>query len=288
MRVGIIGGSGLYQIEGLDHVETISVDTPFGKPSDDLVKGEMFDKEVVFLPRHGKGHRLTPTEVNARANIYALKMMQVEAILSFSAVGSLKPEIKPGDFVIIDQYVDRTNQARRQTFFGDGIVAHIQFAHPLCPQIREVLLQAGEDMGIDVKDGGTYINMEGPAFSTLAESLLYKSWNMDVIGMTQMNEARLAREAEICYATLATVTDYDCWHEAETGETVSVDAIIKVLTQNVERSKKIIRQAVRLLPQESDCSCKRALENSIVTPKEYWPAETKDKLGPIIQKYTNE
>lgn len=285
MRIGIIGGSGLYQIEGLQEVESVKVETPFGRPSNDLIKGRMFDKEVIFLPRHGVGHRLMPTEVNARANIYALKKLGVEAILSFSAVGSLKPEIKPGDFVIIDQYVDRTNQARPHSFFGNGIVAHIQFAHPLCPELRDILLQAGEDLDIAVKDGGTYVNMEGPAFSTLAESLLYKSWNMDVIGMTQMNEARLAREAEICYATLATVTDYDCWHEAETGETVSVDAIIKVLTENVERSKKIIRQAVKLLMPESDCTCRHALESSIVTPREYWPAETIEKLGPIIENY---
>lgn len=284
-KIGIIGGSGLYQIDGVENLKELTVDTPFGSPSDKLLKGELEGKQVVFLPRHGKGHRLTPTEVNNRANIYALKFLGVTSIISVSAVGSLRPDYKPLDIVIIDQFFDRTNQARKNTFFGDGIVAHIQFAQPLCQDLRTLLYDAGKASGVSMKMGGTYLNMEGPAFSTLAESETYRKWGMDVIGMTQMSEARLAREAEICYATLAMVTDYDCWYEAETGTTVSVELVIQNLMQNVENAKAVLKEAVKSFDPDAECSCSQALKNSIITSREMWPESTIKKLEPIIKKY---
>lgn len=284
-RIGIIGGSGLYNIEGLKTIEEIELDTPFGQPSDKFVLGELEGQEVIFLPRHGRGHRIMPTEVNNRANIYGMKLLDVAWIISVSTVGSFKKELKPLDIVVIDQFFDRTNQARPNTFFGNGIVAHIQFAKPLCPNLRKILFDAGKEIGASMKWGGTYLNMEGPAFSTLAESKTYQAWGMDVIGMTQMNEAKLAREAEICYATLAMVTDYDCWYEAETGMTVSVDVVIENLNKNASNAREIIKRAIHALPHEQDCDCPQALSNAIITDRSMWPAETIEKLKPLIKKY---
>ncbi len=284
-RIGIIGGSGLYQIEGLGKIREEKVETPFGSPSDVFIVGELYGREVVFLPRHGRGHRILPTEVNNRANIFAMKKLDVSWIISVSAVGSLKPELKPQDVVIVDQFFDRTNQARANTFFGNGIVAHIQFAQPLCNDLRKSLFNAGKKVAASVKFGGTYLNMEGPAFSTLAESQVFRSWGMDVIGMTQMSEARLAREAEISYATLAMVTDYDCWYEAETGTTVSVEMILENLHKNVATAKQIIVETVKALPKDSSCDCHQALANAFITDKSLWPNDTIEKLQPILKKY---
>jgi 5'-methylthioadenosine phosphorylase len=284
-RIGIIGGSGLYQMEGLTDIESVKLSTPFGDPSDEYITGMLAGHAVAFLPRHGRGHRILPTEVNNRANIYGMKMLGVERIISVSAVGSLKKELQPTDIVLIDQFFDRTTQARPNTFFGKGIVAHIQFAHPLCPHLRQVLLASGQAMGAPVKWGGTYVNMEGPAFSTLGESQVYRSWGMDVVGMTQMNEARLAREAEICYATMAMVTDYDCWYEAETGHTVSVEVVLQTLNQNVATAREMVRQTILSMPAERSCSCGQALAGAVLTERSAWPKETIDVLGPILQKY---
>jgi len=287
-RVGIIGGSGLYQIDGIENLDTVQVDTPFGQPSDQFITGTLEGRDVVFLARHGKGHTLSPTELNSRANIWALKKLGAESILAISAVGSLREDYEPTDMVIIDNFVDRTNQARSNTFFGNGIVAHIQFSHPLCETIREALIAAGKKvMQHKLKDGGTYLNMEGPQFSTLAESQLYRKWGMDVIGMTLMNEARLAREAEMCYAALCMVTDFDCWHAEQTGETVSVELVLHYLQQNSKNAKEIIRQTLPLLTAHNDCSCKNALQNSFLTQQELWPKKTIKSLGPIIEKYTS-
>ncbi len=282
---GIIGGSGLYQMEGLTERREIRMETPFGDPSDAFLMGRLEGRDVVFLPRHGRGHRILPTELNHRANIWALKKMGVAQIISVSAVGSFRPELQPTDIVIIDQYVDRTNAGRPATFFGEGIVAHVTFAQPMCEDLRKTLFAAGQEIAAPVKWGGTYVNIEGPAFSTLAESRLYKSWGMDVIGMTQMNEARLAREAEICYATLAMVTDYDCWWEAETGHTVSVELVIENLNKNIETTKTILRNALRRLPETQTCACRTALANAIMTDKALWPQNTVKKLEPLLQKY---
>lgn len=284
-RLGIIGGSGLYQIETLEILKEIDLDTPFGKPSDVFTLGKLFDQEIVFLPRHGRGHRLIPSQVNYRANIYGMKQLGVHWLLSVSAVGSLREDYHPMDLVVIDQFFDRTNQGRSNTFFGDGIVAHIPFAQPLCPDLRHAVFQAGQESGASMKWGGTYLNMEGPAFSTLAESQTYRRWGMDVIGMTQMSEARLAREAEICYVTLAMVTDFDCWHEAETGMTVSVKAIIEYLHKNAANAKEIIRRMVQRMPFHSQCTCQNALRGAIITDRSVWPQATIARLGPILEKY---
>lgn len=282
-KIGIIGGSGLYNIEGIKKVKKISLITPFGKPSDQYVTGLLEGKEVVFLPRHGVGHRISPSEINYRANIYGMKKLRVERIISVTACGSLKEEIKPLDFVILDQFVDRTNCAREMTFFRKGIVAHVMFAHPICKGLSESVYNAGLSLGLKMHKGGTYINMEGPAFSTLAESKLYRSWGMDIIGMTNMSEAKLAREAEICYATLACVTDYDCWYPQH--GTVSIDLIIENLNKNIENAKKIISNLVKNLPAERECGCKDALKYAIVTDKKLIPAKLKKDLGLIIGKY---
>ena len=282
MKVGIIGGSGLYDMEGLKEPKWVRVDTPFGKPSDEYLTAELSDREIVFLPRHGRGHKLLPSELNYRANIYGMKSLGVEYILSVSAVGSLKEEIKPLDFLVADQYVDRTNQSRKTTFFGDGIVAHIGFANPSCDILNKLIYQAGETLGFNMHEKGTYLNMEGPAFSTKAESNLYRSWGMDVIGMTNMPEARCAREAEICYSTLAMVTDYDCWHDSED---VSVDMIIQNLLKNVENAKKILKEVIPQIPQARDCICSSALKEAIITDKNLIPEDTKKKLDIIIGKY---
>ncbi|NQT25265.1 S-methyl-5'-thioadenosine phosphorylase [candidate division KSB1 bacterium] len=286
-KIGIIGGSGLYEIEGIRHVDRIHIETPFGNPSDAFEIGELEGREIVFLPRHGRGHRISPTEVNYRANIWGMKKLGVEWILSVSAVGSLKKEIKPCDFVLIDQFIDRSNQGRKTTFFDDGIVAHISFSHPICEELSRVVYEAGQECGegANIHWGGTYLNMEGPAFSTRAESLLYKSWGANVIGMTNMPEARLAREAEMCYATIAMATDYDSWVEGELDEMVNVEMILANLQKNVVRVKKILRQAILNIPLEHDCTCNHALENAIVTSPDVIPEGAKKRLNMIIGKY---
>jgi len=288
-RIGIIGGSGLYKMEGIKNLKEVAVTTPFGRPSDKYILGELEGKEVVFLPRHGVGHRVSPGEINYRANIFGMKKLGVDRIVSVTACGSLKDEYKPLDFVVIDQFVDRTNHAREMSFFGQGIVAHIAFVHPICQELGDLLYDAGYEAGKNLKlkmhKGGTYVNMEGPAFSTKAESNLYRSWGMDVIGMTNMVEAKLAREAEICYATLAAVTDYDCWHPSH--ETVTVDMIVQNLLKNVENAKKIISEVIKRLPKERKCDCADALKYAIITDRKLIPAKIKKDLKIIIGKYVN-
>ncbi|MFH1190216.1 MAG: S-methyl-5'-thioadenosine phosphorylase [Candidatus Omnitrophota bacterium] len=282
-RIGIIGGSGLYSMERIKKAKRVRVKTPFGEASDEYVTGSMDGIDVVFLTRHGKGHRISPSEVNYCANIYGMKKLNVDRIISVSACGSLKKELKPLDIVIPDQFVDRTSQARRMTFFREGIVAHIQFADPVCPDLAGILYEAGRKAGANIHMGGTYLNMEGPQFSTRAESNLYRSWGMDVIGMTNIGEARLAREAEICYATLACITDYDCWYQSE--EQVSLEMIIQNLLKNVDRSKIILAEALPRLAGHRTCVCASALKDAIVTDPKVIPAKTKEKLELIIGKY---
>jgi 5'-methylthioadenosine phosphorylase len=282
-RIGIIGGSGLYKIEALKNVKKISLTTPFGRPSDEFIIGKLEGREVVFLPRHGLGHRVSPSEINYRANIYGMKKLGVERIVSVTACGSLKEEIKPLDFVVVDQFVDRTNQARSMTFFENGIVAHIVFAHPVCPELCLVLYKSCKKTAVAVHARGTYINMEGPAFSTLAESNLYRQWGMDIIGMTNMAEARLAREAEICYCSLACVTDYDCWHPKH--ESVTIDMVIQNLAKNIENAKKILIEFIKNLPKNRECGCKDALKYAIITDKKLVSEKTKKDLEIIIGKY---
>lgn len=282
ITIGVIGGSGLYDMEGLTQVKTVKVATPFGKPSDDYVIGTLFGRRVAFLPRHGRGHRIMPSDINYRANIFGMKKLGVERIISVSAVGSMKEEIKPGDIVIPDQFYDHTKH-RRSTFFGGGIVAHVGMADPVCADLGNVLADAGAKAGAAVHKGGTYLCMEGPQFSTRAESLIYRTWNADVIGMTNATEAKLAREAELCYSTIALATDYDCWHHSE--EAVTVEAVLAVMKKNIETSKAMIREAVRMLPARRSCSCGDALRNTIMTPEKLAPAKTKRDLVPIIGKY---
>jgi len=281
-KIGIIGGSGLYEIEGMKNTRWEKVDTPFGKPSDEYMLAELQGVEIAFLPRHGRGHCISPAELNYPANIYGMKRLGVDTLISVSTVGSLKEEIKPLDFLIPDQYVDRTNQGRKTTLFGNGIIVHVSLADPSCPNLGKLLNEAGKSLGISMHMGGTYINMEGPAFSTRAESMLYQSWGMDVIGMTNMPEARCAREAEICYATLAMVTDYDCWHESED---VSVEMIIQNLLKNVDNAKKILKKAIPKLADKKECGCNSALKNAIITSPELIPDSVKKRLNLIIGKY---
>jgi 5'-methylthioadenosine phosphorylase len=282
--IGIIGGSGLYQMPELTDVEEIRIDTPFGSPSDAFIIGSLENQRVAFLPRHGRGHRFTPTELPFRANIYAMKLLGVERILSASAVGSLREEYAPLDMVIPDQFFDRTRaRAKESTFFGEGIVAHVSFAHPICSALGDLLQESCQAAGVMVHRGGTYICMEGPAFSTKAESNVYRSWGMDVIGMTNLQEAKLAREAEICYATLAMVTDYDCWHEAH--EAVTVEMVVSNLQKNSQMAQDIIRLATAAIDPEADCSCRHALATAVMTqPKAMKPA-TKKKLALLLGKY---
>ena len=281
-KLGVIGGSGLYELEGLRKIEEVYIGTPYGAASDKFLISELAGKEVIFLPRHGKHHQISPSCINYRANIYGMKKLGVEKIISISACGSLKEEYKPLDFIIPTQFVDRTNQARKYTFFDEGIVAHIRFAHPVCHNLAGVLKQAAENSKITTHYGGTYINMEGPQFSTLAESNLYRSWGMDIIGMTNMAEARLAREAEICYVSLAAVTDYDCWHQSH--DSVTLDEILSNLKNNVANSKTLLKEFISLVGDET-CSCQQALKNSIITRPEFIPQETKKKLDILINKY---
>ncbi|HEX8458242.1 MAG TPA: S-methyl-5'-thioadenosine phosphorylase [Pyrinomonadaceae bacterium] len=286
-KIGIIGGSGLYQMPELKEVEEVRVETPFGSPSDAFIVGTLEGVRVAFLPRHGRGHRFTPTELPFRANLYAMKLLGVERILSASAVGSLQEQYAPLDMVIPAQFFDRTRaRAHESTFFGEGIVAHITFAHPVCDELGGVLEESCGAAEVRVHRGGTYLCMEGPAFSTKAESNVYRSWGMDVIGMTNLQEAKLAREAEICYATLALVTDYDCWHEEH--DAVSVETVIEYLNKNVRNAQVVMREAVkRLNAAERGCSCGTALKNAIFTPRELWPDATTKKLEAIIKSYSD-
>lgn len=282
MVIGVIGGSGLYEMEGLTGVREVRIDTPFGEPSDAYITGSLGGIEMVFLPRHGRGHRFLPTEVNFRANIYGMKRLGVERIISVSAVGSMREDIEPGHIVVPSQFYDHTKH-RKSTFFGNGVVAHVGFADPICHDLSDILVNAGERAGARMHRGGTYLCMEGPQFSTRAESNIYRGWGVDVIGMTNVTEAKLAREAEICYATLALATDYDCWHETE--EDVTVEAVIAILLKNVETAKKIIKEAVPKIPAKRECHCREALKNAIMTKADLIPEKTKKDLDLIIGKY---
>ena len=285
VKIGIIGGSGLYQMPELRDIEEVNVDTPFGSPSDAFIVGTLEEERVAFLPRHGRGHRFLPTELPFRANIYAMKSLGVERILSASAVGSLQEQYAPLDMVIPDQFFDRTRgRVKESTFFGEGIVAHVSFAHPVCAGLGDVLEESCATADVKVHRGGTYLCMEGPAFSSVAESNVYRSWGMDIIGMTNLQEAKLAREAEICYATLALVTDYDCWHPGH--DAVSVETVIEYLNKNVANAQKIMRESIkRLKGADRSCKCRSALKNAIFTPSALWPEATTSKLEAIIKKY---
>ena len=280
-RIGVIGGSGLYRMEGLQ-AEEVEVDTPFGAPSDSLLLCEIEGREVAFLPRHGRNHSLLPGELPFRANIYAMKKLGVGRILAVGAVGSMKETIHPRDVVVPDQFIDRT-RGRQDTFFGGGVVAHVALADPVCAELAGVVADAAEGAGATVHRGGTYLCMEGPAFSTRAESLLYRSWGVDVIGMTNLQEAKLAREAEICYATMALVTDYDCWHESE--EAVSVEMLLENLKRNSELAQRAIRAAVARMPRKRTCPCTEALKFAIITPVDEVSPEAKKRLDVIAGKY---
>jgi 5'-methylthioadenosine phosphorylase len=280
--VGVIGGSGLYQMEGLKQIREVEIKTPFGRPSEKFIRGIFGETEFVFLPRHGKGHRWLPTEINFRANIFAMKKLRVDRIISVSAVGSLREEIVPGDIVIPDQFIDRTTQ-RPSTFFGKGIVAHVSLADPFCKDLTERLIAAAAAEGGKVHPRGTYLCMEGPQFSTRAESRLYRSWGADVIGMTNLQEAKLAREAEICFGTLALATDYDCWNQAA-GD-VEIETVLAVLRQNVALAQKTIRRAVTMLTESRSCSCRSSLKDAIITERTRIPKKIRSELRPIIGKY---
>src|SRR5512136_296425 len=280
--VGVIGGSGLYEMEGLEEVQAISLKTPFGDPSDSFIVGRLEGVKIAFLPRHGKGHRIQPSSLNFRANIYGMKKLGVQWIIGVSAVGSMKETIRPGDMVVPDQFIDRT-VGRPSTFFSDGIVGHISFADPVCPDLSRILFHAGTAVGATVHKGGTYLCIEGPQFSTRAESKLYRTWGVDVIGMTNIPEAKLAREAEICYSTIAFATDYDCWHE--TAGDVSIGDVLHILAQSTKIAKRAIRVAVQKLPKERICLCATALQYALITGKKLIPEKTKKDLEPIIGKY---
>jgi 5'-methylthioadenosine phosphorylase len=281
-EIGIIGGSGLYGMPGFAAQREAAIDTPFGAPSDSFVVGTLAGRQVAFLARHGRGHRISPSEINFRANIYAMKSLGVERIISLSAVGSLKEEHRPLDFVLPDQFFDRT-RGRASTFFGEGLVAHVSFADPVCAELVSVLTHACDESGVSAKSGGTYLCMEGPAFSTKAESNVYRSWGMDVIGMTNLTEAKLAREAEICYVTVAMVTDYDCWHPHHSA--VTVGEIIANLTKNAENACKVVTAAVARMPARRSCKCGDALEFAIITDRKLVNQATRQKLGILVDKY---
>jgi 5'-methylthioadenosine phosphorylase len=282
-RIGIVGGSGLYDMAELTGREERTIDTPFGAPSAPYVIGDLRGKRVAFLARHGAGHRFMPSELNYRANIFGFKLLGVEYLLSASAVGSLKEEYKPMDLVIPDQFLDRT-RGRISTFFGNGLVAHVGFAHPFCRPLSAIAFASAQSAGAAVHKGGTYVCMEGPQFSTLAESMLYRSWGMDIIGMTNLQEAKLAREAEICYATVALVTDYDCWHPSH--DEVTVDMIVANLTQNARMAQQVIASAVDALPFERTCECATALKHALITRPEAIPADARERLAPLVGKYS--
>lgn len=281
--VGIIGGSGLYQIEGFDRQKWVRIKTPFGAPSDDLLTGEMSGREVVFLPRHGRGHRIMPTELNHRANIWAMKSLGVEWIISVSAVGSLQAKYRPCDIVLVDQFFDRTKRDQEHTFFGNGIVAHVAFAEPICEELRQLLRHSARRVKAKAHDGGTYVNMEGPAFSTRAESQFNHRAGFDVIGMTNLGEAKCAREAEIAYATMAMVTDYDCWKTDEAH--VTVEMVINNLRRNGETAKAIIRDVIPRIPAAAGWPCHSALANAIMTERKLWPKGRVKALAPLLAKY---
>ena len=282
IKIGVIGGSGLYEMETLRDVEWVKIDTPFGDPSDKYILGTLEGIRTAFLPRHGRGHRISPSELNFRANIYGFKKLGVEHIISVSAVGSLKENIHPLDVVVPDQFFDRTRE-RVSTFFGEGLAAHIAFADPVCPTLAALIYQAAVENGATAHNGGTYLCMEGPAFSTRAESNVYRQWKMDVIGMTNLQEAKLAREAEICYATMAMVTDYDCWHEEE--EDVTVEGIIENLRKNVTLAKKVIQTVVPRISHDRTCACANALQYALITDRSVIPEATRRKLDLIVGKY---
>jgi len=281
-RIGLITGSGLYEIEGLETIEQREIETPFGAPSDAFTIGRLAGREVVFLRRHGPGHRIMPSELNFRANIFGFKLLGVDRIIATGTVGSLREEIHPLDVVIPDQFVDRT-WGRASTFFGDGIVGHIAFGDPVCAGLSDALFKAATASGARVHKGGTYVCMEGPALSTRGESELYRKWGMDIIGMTNLQEAKLAREAEICYASIALVTDYDCWHPLEAG--VTVDMILENMRRNLKTAKAILKRVLTDMPDVEDCPCRRALAGAIITSRDAIPAETLRKLEPIVGKY---
>ena len=284
--IGVIGGSGLYEIEGLTDVREVRLDTPFGAPSDVYITGQLEGASMVFLPRHGRGHRLLPSEVNYRANIFGMKTLGVERIISVSAVGSMKEEIVPGHIVVPNQFFDRTQGKRASTFFGEGVVGHVQFADPVCPDLSSLLAVSARKVGATVHEGGTYLCIEGPNFSTRAESNIYRSWGVDIIGMTNLPESRLAREAEICYGTVALATDYDCWHDGH--DDVSVEAVIAIIQQNVATAREIIKTGVTMLVEQDqarNCCCAESLKYAIMTDKSLIPEATRQALEPIIGKY---
>lgn len=281
-KIAVIGGTGLYEIEGMTDVEEVQVKTPFGDPSDSIIIGTIESTNVAFLPRHGRGHRISPSELPARANIYALKSLGVEWIIAINSCGSFKEELKPRELVIPDQVLDRTRN-RTSTFFQNGIVAHLPFAEPFCPVLSQILYKASHEAGATVHRGGTFVAMEGPQFSTKAESRLYKAWGADIIGMTVLPEAKLAKEAEICYATVACVTDYDSWHEAL--EPVRIEDILDILANNIDRAKEIIKLAAKHIPEDRYCECVSALSTAIVTAPELIPEQTKKDLNLLIGKY---
>ncbi|OEU49395.1 MAG: methylthioadenosine phosphorylase [Desulfuromonadales bacterium C00003096] len=281
--IGVIGGSGLYEIEGLSEIREVEIDTPFGKPSDVLITGTLDGVPMVFLPRHGRGHRLLPSEVPYRANIHAMKQLGVQRIISVSAVGSMREEIVPGDIVIPDQFFDRTQGKRASTFFGEGVVGHVQFADPVCGDLSASLAQAASEVGATVHKGGTYLCIEGPNFSTRAESNIYRSWGVDIIGMTNLPEARLAREAEICYGTVALATDYDCWYEGH--DDVSVEAVLAIIKQNVATARNIIKVAAGLAAASRPCSCGSALQYAIMTDTSQISATIRQRLALLLDKY---
>jgi 5'-methylthioadenosine phosphorylase len=280
-RIGVIGGSGLYEMDELQITERVKLETPFGEPSDEFVVGQLSGLEVVFLARHARGHRILPSEINYRANIWGMKMLKVEQILSVSAVGSLKEEIEPGHLVFVDQFIDRTYR-RNPSFFGEGAVAHVSLADPICAEMRRSLEKASTELKFAHHPKGVYLCIEGPQFSTKAESHLYRSWNCDVIGMTNVTEAKVAREAQLCYATIALATDYDCWHPHH--DSVTADQVIQTLLANVEKAKKLVRTVLPLLPKERKCACSRAVRNALVTDKLMIPQTTKARLQLILGK----
>lgn len=291
MKIGIIGGSGLYQLEGLESVIEINLTTPFGNPSDAYIHGTLGGADIYFLPRHARGHRILPAEINHKANIWGFKKIGVDLVMSVSAVGSLREDIRPRDIVLPDQYFDRTKGSLNHTFFGHGLVGHVSFGDPTCRRLRDIIAKVALDVVNDLKLGdivhlhksGTYVNMEGPAFSTRAESNVYRQMGFDIIGMTSLPEAKLCREAELCYLPMAMATDYDCWRASE--QEVSVDMIIQTLTANTALAKEIIRRFVTQLPAESDCTCQHALKNALMTDMKTVPAETLEALAPLLAKY---